>query len=297
VSPYRCSAAVALVLVCHAGSALADGAVEAARHLFDQGRDLMAAGKYPEACAKLEDSEGLDPGIGTEFNLARCYDLAGRLASARTMYMRVIAETHAAGESEREGVAKDLETALEPRVPHLRIAVPSPQQSIEIRLDGLLIPPADWSTALPVDGGSHEVTATAPLSLPWKTVVLVAQEGETRDVSVPPLVAKAAMTATPAPVAAPRPADTSPGRAQKISAIAIGALGLVSAGFGTYFGAHAASLASQANPLCTSSGCDPTGYGLRGDSRSSGDASTVSFVGAGVLLAAAGVLWLTAPSR
>jgi hypothetical protein len=41
--------------------------------------------------------------------------------------------------------------------------------------------------------------------------------------------------------------------------------------------------------------CDPNGS-LWHDALSAGDASTISFVIGGVLLAASGVLWFTAPS-
>lgn len=51
--------------------------------LFDEGTALMNAGKYAEACPKLEQSLKLDPGIGGMLWLADCYERAGRTARDR----------------------------------------------------------------------------------------------------------------------------------------------------------------------------------------------------------------------
>ena len=48
----------------------------AARALFEQARKLLADGKPEQACPKLEESQRLDPGIGTLFNMADCHERA-----------------------------------------------------------------------------------------------------------------------------------------------------------------------------------------------------------------------------
>ena len=55
----------------------------AARALFTEGRTLMEAERFDEACPKLEESLRLDQGIGTQFNLAHCWEKQGRTASRR----------------------------------------------------------------------------------------------------------------------------------------------------------------------------------------------------------------------
>lgn len=288
-------------MLLHTTSASADGGTPDADRLFEQARALMAQGRYAEACAKLESSEAQDPGIGTEFNLARCYELAGRLASARAMYRRVMDETHAAGQTERETVAHDLSAQLQPRVAHLTLHVsPSPTVGLEIRVDGALWPASEWAAPREIDAGAHEVEASAPGAMEWKTVVRVTLEGTTVSLDVPPLVPRAALEplVPPAPisVANPNPAEAPPRTGpQRVIAIALGTAGVACAVPGAYFGLRAESLESQAGPHCPGDPCDSTGYADRTSSRWNGDASTITFLVSAALLAAAGVVWFTAP--
>ena len=299
--PLYCRLAVVAILVLlHAATAAAQPAPGDPEALFEQARTLMAQGRFAEACAMLEASEAQDPGIGTEFNLARCYELAGRPASARAMYKRVIDETQAAGQKDRETLARDLHAQLQSRVAHLVLHVASPTGAQDVRLDGAEVPPSQWGTPLEVDPGVHEVLATASMAISWRTNVRIVKDGETVSLDVPPLVPRAAVEPlAPPPTSPPRstPVELAPRHAsmQRIVAVALGAVGVVGLVPGTYFGAQAISLESRASPLCPSAGCDPTGYSLRTSSRWNGDASTVAFVLSGALLAAAGVVWFTAP--
>ncbi len=295
----QASAATALALagLCVAPAALADSGGSEAQRLFDEARDLMEHGHYAEACARLERSEALDPGIGTEFNLARCYELQGRLASARAMYRRVVDETHAAGQTARETVARDLAAQLQPRVAHVAFRVSSPVPALEIRLDGAPVTGTDWAVPVEVDPGEHEVVASAPAFASWKMFVRVSHETETAVVDVPPLVPAAALAEPPSrEEGLPRATAGEPrGRTQRLVAIVLGGVGLAALVPGSYFGVRAISLASQAQPLCPGNQCDPTGYSDRQGSLDAGNLSTGFFVAGGVLLAAAAVAWLTAP--
>src|SRR5215472_1302913 len=62
----------------------------AAQALFEEGKRLMSEGKYREACAKLADSERLDPGAGTLLNLAACYEKNAQTASAWSTYVEAV---------------------------------------------------------------------------------------------------------------------------------------------------------------------------------------------------------------
>src|SRR5581483_5876986 len=71
----------------------------AAQALFDQAKDLASQGRHVEACQKLEESEKLDPGIGTEFHLADCWQHLGRTASAWAMFREVESKARASGQA------------------------------------------------------------------------------------------------------------------------------------------------------------------------------------------------------
>src|SRR5687768_2018720 len=67
----------------------------AARALFAEGRSLMEGERFAEACPKFEESLRLDDGMGTQFNLAHCWDKLGRTASAWALFLDVAAAARA----------------------------------------------------------------------------------------------------------------------------------------------------------------------------------------------------------
>src|SRR5678816_498104 len=68
-----------------------------AQALFDQARELTRQGRFAEACPKLQESNRLDPGIGTQFHLADCYEQSGRIASAWAAFLEVASQARATG--------------------------------------------------------------------------------------------------------------------------------------------------------------------------------------------------------
>src|SRR5512140_2089839 len=73
------------LLLAVAGSASADNKSKADQ-LFKQGKKLMGEKKYSEACEAFEQSFKLDPGIGGELNVAKCYEEWGKLGRAYKAY-------------------------------------------------------------------------------------------------------------------------------------------------------------------------------------------------------------------
>src|SRR5215470_18019771 len=78
-------ASSALLLVAVAGIAAGDPH-DVAEQQFVRGRALMKQHKYAEACAAFEQSQRLDPQLGTLFNLADCEVEIGKVASAWKIY-------------------------------------------------------------------------------------------------------------------------------------------------------------------------------------------------------------------
>jgi hypothetical protein len=162
----------------------------AARALFEEGKRLSAEGAYEKACPKFEESLKLEPGIGTRFNLAECWEHVGRTATAWAEYLGVAGAAKAAGQAERERVARQRAAALEPRLSRLTIEVKEVDSNLEIRKDDAVVGRAAWGTAVPIDPGSHVVDARAPNKKAWRTTVDIPSDGRTVPITVPPLEAE-----------------------------------------------------------------------------------------------------------
>jgi serine/threonine-protein kinase len=282
----------------------------AAEALFREGRQLMKDGQLDRACRKLEESQALDPGMGTLFNLALCYEAQGRLATAWGTYNEVAAEAKAAGQPERERVAHDRGLVLEPRLSRatVRVAQPAPQR-IDVRRDGAQVGPSQWGTPIPVDPGAHTIQATAPGYLPYASTFEVHGDAQRVDVEVPALRAEPQPPAPPSPSPPPSP-QSSVERTQRAAVpqqeasslrvpLAVGAasLGAIALGLGTYFGIQAFTDHSQANPYCNGDSCQQPGYDLRQSAIGAGNASTALFAAGGAALAASGAILLFWPDR
>src|SRR2546430_16366957 len=76
----------------------------AAQALFTEAKQLMAQGKYAEACPKFDESQRLDPGMGTLFHVGDCDEHLGKTASAWAAFLEVAAQAKAAGQPARERV-------------------------------------------------------------------------------------------------------------------------------------------------------------------------------------------------
>src|SRR4029078_12277038 len=103
------SGIVLATLIASSTPARADRATDAAtaQSLYDEGRQLMEQGKHADACPKLEASQKLDPGPGTQFHLADCYEHIGRTASAWALFLEVAGAAKAHGKTEQEQIARD----------------------------------------------------------------------------------------------------------------------------------------------------------------------------------------------
>jgi hypothetical protein len=271
----------------------------AARALFEQGKKLMDEGKYEEACPKFAEGNRLVSGIGVKFNLAECYERVGRLASAWAAFLDVAAASKAAGQVDREKVARRRAVALEPELLKLKIDVPAANrvQGLEIRRDGNLVGVGQWGVAIPADGGDHTISVSAPGRLPFEKVVKIAGEpGSVSAVEIPLLVIDPASRDKATNVVVARPREPR-GNTQRIIGYSAGGAALVAAGVGTAFGLIAMNKYAQSGTYCyPNNQCLAEGTALRQDAISSGNISTIGFASAGILLVAGVIIVATAPS-
>jgi tetratricopeptide (TPR) repeat protein len=284
----------------YAEATLSDKA--AAQSLFDEGRTLMAKGQYGEACPKLAESQRLDPGLGTQFNLADCYEHLGQTASAWAGFLEVASLAKGAGQADRERVARERAAQLQPKLSKLTItAAEADIPGMEIKRDGVVVGRGLWGAALPVDPGMHTVEAAAPGKKPWQTTAEVAPGGASAVVSIPRLedapVALASRTSGAAEATGAGGASSSSG-ARRTTGFIVGGLGIVGLTVSTIFALQAKATYNDSKKSCAKADpnlCDSEGVRLRNDARRKGDIATVAFGIGAAALAAGTVLVLMSP--
>src|SRR5262245_50071789 len=105
-----------------------------AEALFDQGRKLMAAQQYNEACPKFSASHRLDPALGTLLNLAYCWKLLGKAASAWSAFREAASLAYWQHQRQREAFARSEAAELEPKLARLNVYVAdADQHALELR--------------------------------------------------------------------------------------------------------------------------------------------------------------------
>jgi hypothetical protein len=304
-----------------AASAQAQGAnVAAAEALFRDGKERMAAKDYAHGCPKLADSYRLDAATGTLLALALCHEREGKLASAWAEYAEAAARSKRESRADREKAASDKVAALEPKLSQLTIALAPgiAESGIEITRNGAVVGTGTLGSAVPVDGGSYAIEATAPRKKPWRGKVNVAPNGDRQQLTIPrleddplaaidpksrklPPIRPGETSAVPAaaPVATPAaPATKEAPHAEsshhfgwvETTAIAAGVVGL---GIGTAFMLQAIGKNEQSNSGCDANNiCTPEATQDRLDARQYGQMATVSFIAGGALVATGVAIYL-----
>jgi hypothetical protein len=163
--------------------------------LFNDAKALMTQKKFAEACDKFESSQKLDPAITTLINLGDCREKNGQLTTAWGIFTDV--EREGRGDKSAAKLASVAHTRaqkLEARLSKLTIQVARDAKlpGLEIKLNGEVVLPGTWGSALPLDGGHYKINATAPAAKPWSTELDIATERDTKIVDVPKLAETAA---------------------------------------------------------------------------------------------------------
>lgn len=265
-----------------------------AETLFRDGRALMEAGRFREACPKLADSERIDPHLGTLLNLAACHELEGRTATAWAEYTDARSQAEHAGRADRESFARERARALEARLSRVVITAEAPADGLQLSIDGETLHADVLGAALPVDPGRHQLRASAPGRVPWSSSFDAPPGPATQTLHVPALARAPAAaappppsqtaTATTPPTATVAPAPDTSSHGPRALFWTLSAVAVAGIGAGTYFGLDAMAKNSDAAHACNAQNQCPAG-GLDLD-RQARSAATLSNVAFGVALAA-----------
>ncbi|HEU4410039.1 MAG TPA: hypothetical protein VFS43_32590 [Polyangiaceae bacterium] len=307
--PARRARHAALALLAGAALSAAPGAARAnpaaAEALFKEGRRLLKAGQLDEACPKFAESQRLDPSSGTLLNLADCHERQGKVASAWAEFLSASRLASTQGDAARMGEGQRRAARLEPKLSYLTVrAGAAAAPGLVVKRDGEKVEAAQFGSRLPIDPGTHTLSAEAPGRLPFQTSVLVRPNGDDVKVEVPDLAPAPAApppAAAPGPRASAGPADAPPPRPAAASRPALGyvlgGVGVAALGVGAVFGVMAVSTYQKADDACPEhKGCSPQAIDDRDRATSQ---AWIANVGLGVGLvgvAVGGYLLLRSPA-
>jgi hypothetical protein len=296
-----------------AGASDPKASVQRAQTLFDEARELMKAGKYAEACPKLEESQALDPGGGTLLNLGICRLREGRSATAFAVLTDALSQARVAGRADRVATAEKHLAELTPILSRIvvRVTEEAPPPDLAIEIDGKPLAHGELGVALPFDPGPHTVRASRPGHTSREFELTLGPSADVQTIDVPPLApetaaAPPALTLLPPPVVPEaRPPDTTerPAAAESspnwlgYTLVGAGGAALVAGGI---FGARALSLKAKSDEYYDEDSGHCTQQSCVDDWEDGKTAATISnvFIGLGIASAGVGVyVLLSSPTK
>jgi hypothetical protein len=149
--------AFALPLVTWGASARADNKADADRY-FREGQALMEAGRFAEACPKLEQSLKLDTTLGSLLNLAFCYEKEGRVWQAWLSFKEAELRAQAAGQKDRAAFAKQRMSDLEKQLAKAVVKIKDGQPIDQLSIEDHHVPDGHKGTPFAVEPGLRKVT-------------------------------------------------------------------------------------------------------------------------------------------
>jgi tetratricopeptide (TPR) repeat protein len=280
------------------GVAFADN--KKADELFKQAKKLMADKRYADACPKFEESYKLDPGIGGELNIARCYEEWGKLGRAYRAYVEAEKQAKDAGDS-RQAKIHEFVVAIMPQVPKLVIHVLKDAETdgLKVSIDGTVVDPDDLANPQLVDPGPKQVEYSLASGFK-KSALVPVERGGTNEITLElPKAKKVDKPIDKHDKDVDKPvADAHPGRSQRIAGIAIGGVGVVAIGVSTAMtlsarGKYNDALAAHCNGMTDM--CDAQGLTDTHDARSTANTATIVFSVGLAAVAGGVVVYLLAP--
>ena len=284
--------AIALAVLLHSTSAIADPdafvAPTRAAKLFDEGRQLKAAGRIDEACARFAVSWQAERAPGTEVNLADCKEREGKLLEAWHLFDEAARVSERQGNTTRATFARNRAAAIEPRLQtlHIQLAAPIARGTV-VSVDGRVVELATLARER-MDPKDVTIRATAPDGRSFK--VRVPAGAGTIVVEVPSLVREATMRRRSRLWLAGGVALAGAG-----SLIAGGALSIAAADERASI--ENCTLDSSGSGTCLDRAAVDTAQMKLARTSQLETAATVWMIGGAVSIAAAVVIWYTAPKE
>ena len=162
---------------------------ETARHLMKIGDEKLAANDFRAALRAYESAHAIMAVSSTGLAVARARIGLGELIEARDLLLEVVRAPRAADEPEpllqaREEAAA-LAKKLEGRIPSIVISVkgPPPEASVEVSVNGHVVPVVSMNATRRVNPGTHVLTAASDGFAPTNSKVSL-KEGESQKVAL-----------------------------------------------------------------------------------------------------------------
>jgi len=262
--------------------------------LFEEGRQFLQRKEYALACTAFEQSQQADPGIGTQLNIALCYEEWGKLALSYKAYVEAERLAKAKKDNRSKHARKKIDE-IEPKLVRLRISIPASADPYAIYLfNGKETDRETLVEEQLLDAGTHTIEVRVAGAPPKTTNIdLRAGERKTVEVEMPtpqPKVDPGTGTGTPTKstmvIAGPRK------KGKLYGGLALTGVGIVAVGVSSYVALIARSDYNDAIAMCPGNVCTSRGpYNDTQDARST--ANTMTFVAAGgVALVGVGVYLL-----
>lgn len=271
------------------------GNKEKADALFKKGKQLAGDKRYADACPAFEQSMKLDPAIGTQLNIAKCYEDWGRIGKALVAY-RVAEKMAKDAKDPREPKIRALVESLDPEVPRLTIKLPkgANPDGVVVKLDSE--PMTTFGEQLIIDPGPHTIEYTVDGGPKKQKTVPVERAGDsevTLDVPKDRVVKKQADADDTSPDEPP-----APGRNQRIGGIALGGAGVIAIGVSTILTLSAKGKyddALEMHCMGAKDMCNSMGLEATRDARSTANTATVIFLVGAAAVGGGVALYLLAP--
>jgi hypothetical protein len=277
---------VALVVVGAASSASAN---DRAKKLFEEGRALMKSNDYAAACAKFEESDRIEKALGTEANLADCYEKRAQTAKAYHLWRAIRHDADEQHDEARANIARDRSTALPRQLVKVVIHVPEPvPDDLAVTINGEATEPGaeirDYA-----DPGTIQIVITANGKVIRKQ--LRGEAGTEIPVDI-----KLSSGEEPPPPPPPEIGERNKGWVR--TALVVGSVGVFALGVAAVLAIEAKGDNDDAlQNHCDGdpNQCDSIGFQQLNHAGSLADAATIFSIGGAVVVAAGVTMYLVAP--